>query len=142
LLAVPALIAAYDRSVQQHWVRFALLVTFAVLCRADLGFTVAALGALLVLQGRRRPGLATIVGGLALATTAHLAVDRAVPHEALTPAGEFVARSTLPLEVAPDVLRHPWDTLVDLAAEPSVLFMVVVLSPLLFLPLIAPRRAL
>lgn len=140
LLAVPALIAAYDRAFQQHWVRFALLVTFAVLCRADLGITVAALGVLLALQGWRRQGLATIVGGLGWATTAHLAADRAVPHEALTPAGEFVARSTLPLEVAPDVLRHPWDTLVDLAAEPSVLFMVVVLSPLLFLPLIAPRR--
>lgn len=142
LLAVPALIAAYDRSVQQQWVRFGLLVIFAVLCRADLGITVAALGLLLALQGQRRPAIATIVGGLGWATMAHLAVDRTVPQEALTPAGEFVARSTLPLAVAPDVFRHPWDTLLDLVAEPSVVFMVVVLSPLLFLPLIAPRRVL
>ncbi|MCB0976596.1 MAG: DUF2079 domain-containing protein [Acidimicrobiales bacterium] len=141
LLAVPALIAAYDRSCRGQWVRFGLLLVFAVLCRADLGITVAALDALLVVEGKRFPGGAAILCGLAWSATANVAIGRDVPHEALTPAGEFLARSALPLAVAPDVFRHPWDTLLDLAAEPSVIFLMVVLAPLLFLPLVAPRRA-
>lgn len=140
LLAVPALIAAYDRFLRDQWFRFALLVAFAVLCRADLGLTVAALGVLLVVQRRRRQGIATIVFGLSWTILAYLATDPMMPEEALTPAGEFVARSRLPLAVVPDLLRHPWDSLVDLVAEPSVLFIVVVLAPLLFLPLMAPRK--
>jgi hypothetical protein len=140
LLAVPALVAAYDRFCRDQWFRFALLVAFAVLCRADLGVTVAALGVLLMVQRRRWQGIATILFGLGWTTLAYLAIDPMMPDEALTPAGEFVARSRLPLAVVPDLLLHPWDSLVDLVAEPSVLFIVVVLAPLLFLPLMAPRK--
>lgn len=142
LLALPALVAAYDRACRDQWVRFGLLLAFAVLCRADLGVTAAALGVLLVVQGKRRPGIVSIVGGLAWTIAAYLVISPKVPDEALTPAGEFVARSRLPLAMVPVVGRNPIDAVADLLAQPSVLFLVVVLAPLLFLPLMAPRRML
>lgn len=140
LLAVPALVEAYYRALHGQWARYGVLVTFAMACRADIGLTVAVLGLVLVSTGRRRPGLVSVLVGLAWPLIAVLALSPQLPDGPLTPAGEFVARSTSPLAVYPDLVRHPLSAAHSLLAEPSVLFLVVILAPLLFLPLVAPRR--
>lgn len=140
LIALPALLWAYLRARQGHWKRYTALIVLVLLCRADLGLTVAALGVVLITLGRRRAGVMTALSGLAWSIVAVIVVDPAAPDRALTPAGEFVARATTPLEAFPRLVLHPIVETRELLAEPSVLFLVVVLAPLLFLPLVAPRK--
>ena len=140
VIALPALIWAYRLARQGHWRRYALLVVLVLGCRADLGLTVAAMGLLLVSEGRRRPGAITAIVGLAWSVTAVVVVSPSIAEGPLTPAGEFVGRSTAPLAVMPQLVTHPLSELKGLLAEPSVLFLVVVLAPLLFLPLVSPRK--
>ncbi len=139
LIALPALLWAYLHARQGHWKRYAALVALVLVCRADLGLTVAALGILLVLVGKRRPGAITALMGVAWSVVAVVVIDPDTPDRALTPAGEFVARATTPLEAFPRLVLHPLVEVRELLAEPSILFLVVVLAPLLFLPLVAPR---
>lgn len=142
LVALPALLWAFLQAHHEHWKRYAALVVLILACRADLGLTVAALGVLLVLQGQRRPGILTAAAGLLWSVVAVVVIDPDTPDRALTPAGEFVARGATPLEAFPRLLFDPVIEVRELLAEPSVLFLVVVLSPLLFLPLVAPRKLL
>lgn len=139
LIALPCLLLAYLHARQDHWKRYAVLVVVILSCRADLGLTVAALGVLLMVIGKRRAGIVTAVVGLAWSTLAVIVLSPDTPDRALTPAGEFVARAITPLAVLPRLLLDPLVELRELLAQPSVLFLVVVLSPLLFLPLVAPR---
>jgi hypothetical protein len=140
LIALPALVAAYVESRLGRWVRFGALVAFVLLCRADLGITVAALGVVLALDGRRRAGTITALAGTAWTVTALAVLRPTLPIGELTPAGEFVARSTGPLAAVGEVVAHPASTLATMVAEPSVRFLVIVLVPVLFLPLVSPRR--
>lgn len=142
LIAMPALVWAYERACQRRWVSYVVLVALVLACRADLGVTVLALGLLVALTGERRVGLWTMAVGFAWSMVGVWLIDPAIPDEALTPAGEFVARATTPLAVLPNLLVHPLSEARELLAEPSVLFVVVVLSPLLFLPLMSPRKLL
>lgn len=139
LIALPALLWAYLFARRGHVKRYAVLVVLVLLCRADLGLTVAALGVLLITLGKRRAGVLTAVGGLGWTLVAAIVISPNAPNRALTPAGEFVARATTPLEVFPRLVFHPIIEARELLAEPSVLFLVVVLAPLLFLPLVVPR---
>ena len=139
LIALPALLWAYLFSRREQWWRFAAMVAVVLLCRADLGLTVAALGLLMISIGRRRQGLITTGVGAAWTIAAAVIIDPGRPEGSLTPSGEFVARATTPLAVVSEIFLHPVDEFLGLFAEPSVLFLVVVLSPLVFLPLVAPR---
>jgi uncharacterized membrane protein len=139
-IALPALLWAYLLARHERWRGYAVLVLVVLACRADLGLTVVALGLVLATQGRRVQGAATAAAGLAWSIVAVVVLDPAVPDESLTPAGEFVARATTPLAVLPRLLTHPISEARELLAEPSVLFLVVVLAPLLFLPLVSPRK--
>jgi uncharacterized membrane protein len=139
-IALPALIGAYLHGRQGHWRRYGVLVALILTARADLGLSVAALGALVALAGQRRAGAITGAIGLAWTATALAVIGPELPETALSPAGEFVARSTGPLAVVPDLVTSPLRQLEQLFSEPSVLFLVVVLAPLLFLPLVAPRK--
>jgi hypothetical protein len=142
LVALPALLWAYLHARQGHWRRYAALVLLVMMCRADLGLTVAALGVVLVTEKHRGPGVVTIVGGLGWSIVAALVLGPEAPDGALTPAGEFVARSTTPLAVFPRLLLHPISEARELFAQPSVLFLVVALAPLLFLPLVSARKVI
>lgn len=140
VIALPALLWAYRFARQGRWVRYGLLVVVIVCCRADLGLTVTAMGLLLVSEGRRVPGLVSAGFGVLWSVAAVVVLGPELPEGALTPAGEFVARATAPLAVIPRVVTHPVSELGGLLAEPSVQFLVVVLAPLLFLPLVSPRK--
>ena len=142
VIALPALLWAYLHGRQDHHKRYWALVLVVLACRADLGLTVAAMGVLLMSIGKRRTGALTAAGGLAWSIVAVIALRPKAPARGLTPAGEFVARAVTPLAEFPRVFAHPIISARELLAEPSVLFLVVVLSPLLFLPLVAPRKLL
>ncbi len=139
VIALPALLWAYRAARQDHLYRYGALVGLVLICRADLGVTVAALGLVLASQGRRLQGMVTAVVGTGWSIAAVIALDPQLPDRALTPAGEFVARAVTPLAVLPSLFTDPIGAVRELLAEPSVLFLVVVLAPLLFLPLMAPR---
>ncbi len=140
LIALPALLWAYLSARRAQWTRFTALVLLVLLCRADLGLTVAALGLLVVFERKRRPGVLTMVAGLTWTITAALVLRPDTPDRALTPAGEFVARAVTPLAAFAHVIFHPIIEGRELLAEPSVIFLVVVLAPLLFFPLMSPRK--
>lgn len=139
-IALPALLWAYLHGRRGHAWRFGLLVLLILSCRADLGLSVVALGILIAVGGRRRLGITAAVVGGAWSLLAMVAIDPSLPDGALTPSSEFVARSAGPLAVIPELLGDPLAQLRDLVAEPAVLFLVVVLAPLLFLPLVSPRN--
>jgi len=140
LVALPALLWAYLHAWRGAWIRYWLLVFVVLACRADLGLTVAAMGLLVAGQHNRRNGVATTATGLVWLLVASLVSDAELPSAALSPAGEFVARSVGPLAVVPEVLSNPLSEVGGLLTEPSVQFLVVVLAPLLFLPLVSIRR--
>ncbi|MCB1038948.1 MAG: DUF2079 domain-containing protein [Acidimicrobiales bacterium] len=139
-IALPALMSAMLQARRQRWVPYGVLVALVLAARADLGLSVAALGALVALAGHRRVGAITAGIGVAWTTAAVLIIHPQVPDRALTPAGEFVARSQGPLAAVPKLLTAPWEQVRLLLSEPSIGFLVVVLAPLLFLPLVSPRR--
>jgi hypothetical protein len=140
LVALPALLWAYLVACRTAWVRYWVLIVLALCSRADLGLTVAVLGLVIANQHDRRHGFATTALGVVWLAAASLVTDTSLPSTALTPAGEFVARSVGPLAVVPEVLSDPLGELGGLLTEPSVQFLVVVLAPLLFLPLVSLRR--
>lgn len=140
LIALPALLWAYLQAYKRSWVGYWLLVLLALACRADLGLTVFALGLLVANQHDRRQGFATAAVGIVWLTVGGMLAEPELPSSTLTPAGEFVARSVGPLAIVPEILADPLDALRALLAEPSVQFLVVVLAPLLFLPLVSIRR--
>jgi hypothetical protein len=140
LIALPLLLLAWLQATREAWVRYWIVVVAALACRGDIGITVAAMGLLVAAQQHRRHGLATVVTGVAWSVAAQLVTDAEAPTEQLTPAGEFVARSVGPLAVLPRIAADPLTELGGLFTEPSVQFVVVVLAPLLFLPLVSFRR--
>jgi hypothetical protein len=139
-LALPALLWAYLEGWRGHWKRYGALVAIVLLSHAALGLTVVALGALLVLVGRRRGGAITAAVGLGWSIVAVVVADAAAPRGPLTPSEQFVTRTVGPLVALPDLLTDPVGQLRLLISEPSVQFLVVILAPVLFLPLVAPRR--
>jgi hypothetical protein len=139
-IALPLLLCAYLQARREHWRLYALLVVLVLACGASLGVSVAGLGLVLFLGGQRRPGWITGITGLAWTVTAALVIDPHLPERALTPAGEFVARAFGPLAAASRILTDPIDQGGRLLSEPGILFLVLVLAPLLFLPLVSPRK--
>jgi hypothetical protein len=139
-IALPLLLWAYLAACRGHWKRYAVLVALVLTCGAALGLTVAGLGLVLVLTGQRRPGWITLAAGASWSLLALAVVRPELPTTTLTPAGEFVARATGPLAVVPDFVTHPLTIGGQLVSEPAVSFLVLVLAPLLFLPMVSPRK--
>jgi hypothetical protein len=139
-IALPLLLWAYLLARRGHWKRYAAVVVLVLACGASLGVTVAGLGLVLILTGTRRPGWITAAAGVGWSLLAVVVVRPDLPTTTLTPAGEFVARATGPLAVIPDLAAHPVARTGELLSEPAVFFLVLVLAPLLFLPMVAPRK--
>ena len=140
VIALPALMSAYLHARRANWWIYSLMIALAMSARGDIALSVAALGVVVALRTNRRAGLLTAGVGFIYTIAAVVIVNPSLPDHALTPSGEFVARSQGPLAVLPQVLSSPLEQLRLLTAEPSVGFLVVVLAPVLFLPLVAPRR--
>jgi uncharacterized membrane protein len=141
-IALPALIGATYNGLAGRWTRYVVLAALAVLCRADLAIAVAGLGVLLVLEGKRRAGLITVVVSLGWLMLALLVLEPILGEASLVTPGAFVAYGHTPFAIVGHVLAHPVSVLGDLVAREHLDLAVVLFAPLLFLPLLAPRYLL
>ena len=112
----------------------------AVLCSAELGLVVAALGGVLLAERERRAGTRAVAGGLAWTLFALLVVQSAIGRTGLVAPGAFHRYGDTGFDVLVEMLRNPLRLVVDLLQEPEVSVVVWVLAPLVFLPLGALRQ--
>jgi len=138
VLAVPFLFGAVLLALTDRWVGYAACIVAVLACREDLSLVVTFLGVLLVVQGRRRAGLLTVVAGLTWLVVATQVIQ---PHFA----GSFVHVAFLDRygssvgEIAATMAGDPGRVLGDLFTAQNGAFVVALLGPVAFLPLLAPR---
>lgn len=138
VLAVPFLLGAVLFASTDRWVAYAACIVVVLACREDLSLVVTFLGVLLVLQGRRRAGLFTVLAGLTWLVVATQVIQ---PHFA----GSFVHVAFLDRygssigEIAATMAGDPGRVLADLFTAQNGAYVVAVLGPVAFLPLLAPR---
>lgn len=139
-LAVPLLLAAARYGVAQRWVWFTLFAVLAVLCRADLALAVAGLGAVIIVRGNRRAGAIVIGAGVAWAALSIWVIqpgfsDGVIPHvEAFAVFGDG------PGGILWGMVSHPHVVLRELVTRTNFETVVLLLAPVLFLPVFAPRH--
>jgi uncharacterized membrane protein len=139
VVALPGLLAACYFGLTGRWRWFAACCVVVVAARADLALAVAGLGGLLVLEGKRRPGLLTATLALGWFLIAALVIqpslgDGSFPHlEAFAPFGSS------PAGVVWGMLTHPLGVLSRLAREQNFDLAVTLFAPVVFLPVLAPR---
>lgn len=138
VLAVPALIGAVLFALTDRWWPYAGCVALALACREDISLVVLFLGVLLVLEHRRRAGVATMAAGLGWLVVTTQVLQ---PHFA----GSFVQAAFLERygegigEIVATMAGDPLRVLGDLLTAQNGVFVVAMLAPVLFLPLLAPR---
>lgn len=142
-LAVPALFAAVLTALKGRWNWFAVFALVVVTCRADLAFALSGLGLLVLLEGRRRPGTAISLGGLAYGLVAMTAIQPRFnggrfPHiEAFSDFG-----SSHPGSVLWGFISAPHQVVADAVSQANFQMIVFLLAPVMLLPLVAPRYVL
>ena len=139
VVAVPALLTAFLSYRRHQPIGYWIAIAIALACRADIGLVVALLGVLILIEGRRRWGTATLLVGLAWTVAAVVVLRPEVPTGPLTPAQVSAAAGLAPLAALRDVFTDPAQVLTDLFAKDSIDVLVAVFGGLLFLPLVAPR---
>jgi uncharacterized membrane protein len=138
--AIAPLLAACYFAERQSWRWFGAAAAAAVLWSAELGLVVATLGVVLVGEGHRRVGLRAAVGGFLWTVLALLVVQSALGRTGIVAPGAFARYGDNGLEVLVEMLRNPFRIVADLLAEPEVTVVAWVFAPLLFLPLMSPRK--
>jgi len=141
-LALPFLLAAAYFGLSEHWRRFALCATVAVLCRADLGLAIAGLGVLLMVQGHRRRGAVTAIAGAAWALGFLFLLQPHIGHDGVTQLAAYSTYGRTPLSVAWGMVAHPLETLGNVSSRENFQLMVYLFAPVLFLPFLSPRYLL
>jgi uncharacterized membrane protein len=141
-LAVPVLLGAALFGLEGRWLPFGLCCAAAMVCRADYGLVVMGLGALLAIEGKRRAGAVTAVVALVWTVIALQAIQPNLAGGAFVHADAFEAYGTTPLGVAWGMLTSPLEVLGDVFSEENFQLLVVLLAPVFFLPVIAPRYLL
>lgn len=141
-LALPLLLAAALFGLTDRWRPYAVCVVLVVLCRADYALVVAGLGGLLALEGRRRAGALSAAFGVGWALLALFVVQPYYARGAFVHESAFAAYGSSPLGVVGGMATHPFTVLGDLTAEGNFAILVLLLAPVLFLPVLAPRYLL
>jgi uncharacterized membrane protein len=141
-LALPVLIAATYFALQKRWLLYGIAAALAVACRADLGIVVAGIGLLLIVNGERRAGIASVLAGGTWTAVAVLVVQPHFGATALVSPGAFEDYGHSFFGVAGGMLAHPFRVTTDLFARENLDLVIVLFGPLLFLPLLAPRYLL
>ena len=142
-LAVPALFAAVLTALRGRWNWFAVFALLVVTCRSDLAFALSGLGLLVLLEGRRRPGTAISLAGLAYGLVAMTAIQPRFnrgkfPHiEAFSDFG-----SGDPGSVLWGFISGPHQVVADAVSQANFQMIVFLLAPVMLLPLVAPRYLL
>lgn len=141
-LAVPALLGAALFGLEGRWLPFGLCCAAALVCRADYGLVIMGMGALLAIEGKRRAGLITAVAALVWTVIALQAVQPNLADGAFVHADAFADYGSTPIGVAWGMLTSPLEVLGDIFSQENFSLLVVLLAPVFFLPVIAPRYLL
>jgi uncharacterized membrane protein len=141
-IAVPALLFAALYGLAGRWWLYALAGSIAVLSRADLALCIAGFGLLLVVEGKRRAGLVSLVVGLAYVVVAVTVIQPHFGDGGYAHIDSFTAYGDTPLSVGWGMLTSPLQVLEDLTVEQNFTLIVFLLAPVFFLPVLAPRYLL
>ncbi|MCW2621338.1 MAG: hypothetical protein JWL64_940 [Frankiales bacterium] len=138
-LVVPGLLAAVAAAAGGRWRWYAVAIAYVLLNREDVPVTVACLGVLVAVTWSRRAGLATTGAAIFM-----LVIDRFVVIPAFSDGAGYPHNDQLPygphlVDNASHVLQHPVSVLGDLASQPNALFVLALLGPVAFLPLLEWR---
>jgi len=138
VVAIPLLIAAYERMDAGDLTRSSLFLALALLGKENIGLTVAAFGLLAFLYHKhRRFGLAWTLGGLAYSLVALFVVIpafRGAPSDTLA---RYHWLGETPLEMLGTALSHPSLVLQKVATVDHMVTLLQLLGPLAFLPLLS-----
>lgn len=138
VIAIPLLIAAYERIDFGDLKNAALCLGLALFAKENIGLTVAALGFLVLLHGKHwQFGLTWILVGLAYSVAALFIVIpafRGAPSDTLA---RYHWLGETPLQVFWTVLSHPSLVLEKIVAPEHFLTLLQLLAPLAFLPLLS-----
>jgi uncharacterized membrane protein len=141
-VALPGMLAAAYFGLQQRWWPYAVCVAVVLAARADLGLAVAGLGGLLLTQGDRRAGRITVVAGLGWLALTSLVLQPAVGDGRYAHLDAFAAYGDSPGSVLWGMLTDPLTVLGDVFAQENWTLFVVLMAPVFFLPILAPRYLL
>ena len=138
VIAIPLLIAAYERIDVGDLKSASLFMGLALLGKEHIGLTVAALGLLAAFyQKHQRFGLAWTVGGLAYSSIALFVIIpafRGAPSDTLA---RYQWLGDAPLQMLWTVLTQPSLVLHKIASAGHFLTLLQLLAPLAFLPLLS-----
>ncbi len=137
-LAVPAICGFAYFGARKSWTWYWVCIALTLVCRADLGFAVALWGFVLLGNGERRRGLATVGLGAVWALGLLLVVQPLAGQEVIA-AGQYGTYGDSFSEAVVAIVTHPFDFVRDLVRRPNTELLVGLLAPVLFLPLLAPR---
>lgn len=141
-MALPALLAACRNGLAGRQVRFVAWLVVAVAWRADLAFVAFGLGGFVAWKGQRRVGLA-----VAGASLAWLGLVAAMPGLGAATgvsdaAGAAAAQPETALDVVARLFTDPAGVLNALIGQPNFEWVVYLLAPVAFLPLVTSRYLL
>ena len=138
-LSVPAFLWAYLFSQDKHWIRYGLMVAFALSTRSDLGLVVIGLGGLLAIEGRTRAGRVTAGLGALWAALALLVFNADLAGGEFAFEDAFATYGDGPVAILWGMLTNPVQVLSDFFAEENFTKLLILFAPWLFLPVIRPR---
>ena len=139
VVAIPALAWCALLRRQDHWIRYFACIAVVLACRADLGLAVAAVGLVALLDGDRWRALVTIVVGAAWTVAAVVVLDPRLPADRVTAGRAFAEQGPAALAEARRIVLHPATVIGHLTGQQSVVIIVALFAPLLFLGFAAPR---
>jgi uncharacterized membrane protein len=139
VLAIPLLASFCYHGLSGSTIRYTLFGVAAVLLRADLAVLVGGFGVLLAVSGRRRVGMATVLGAATWALLSLRVSWLGAGDGSFLYPQAFAAYGDDTLSVVGYWLTHPIDTLVDLLARRNFDLVVYLILPLAFVPLVAFR---
>ena len=139
VLAVPAFIGLAWAGATKRWLVYWIFVAVVLLARADLGLALALWGFILLGDGERRAGLWTLGVG-AVWALGWLLVAQPIISDSTARAGGYGAYGDSLADVFVTIVTNPVDFVQDLFAQQNLLFVVSMLAPVLFLPLLSFRH--
>lgn len=139
-LATPLLLWALWLAESGRWGGFYGCLILALTCKHTVGLALVVWGLVLVRSGRPVQGFLTLVLGLGgfgagMAALRWVNGGQDTGHWAL-----YAHLGGSPQAVLGQVLAHPWQTLGQLTTLDRLLYLLKVLGPLAFLPLLCPLR--
>jgi uncharacterized membrane protein len=139
VVAIPALLVAVVGVLERRWLVFAVAVAVAMLCKEDFSIVVASLGLTMLLdRDTRRAGVLTVIAGVVVFFFATRVVQGHY-------AGTFVQTTFLSQygssfgTIVKTMVLHPGRVFSDLTSGQNFAYLVAMLAPVLFLPLLAPK---